>query len=153
LLRKDADHAKYICNPFIELIEEILREAENLLRYKHGIPRIGEGWVSEMELYDLIKTVFPEVQHHATPEWLKPQHLDVFVPSRKLAFEYQGKQHLEPVYFFGGQESFENTDNRDRLKAQKCKAKGVILIQWLYAEPIDKATLMEKLGQVGVSIP
>jgi len=153
LLRKDADRAKYVGNPFMELVEEILREAENLLRDKHGIPRIGEGWVSEMELYDLIKTVFPEVRHHATPEWLKPQHLDVFVPSRKLAFEYQGKQHLEPVDFFGGQESFENTVNRDRLKAQKCRAKGVILIQWLYTEPIDQTTLMEKLRQVGVSIP
>ena len=153
LLRKDVDRAAYIGNPFIELVEEVLREAENLLRDKHGIPRIGEGWVSEMELYDLIKTVFPEVQHHATPEWLKPQHLDVFVPSRKLAFEYQGKQHLEPVDFFGGQESFENTINRDRLKAKKCKAKGVILIQWLYTEPINQPTLMEKLRQAGVSIP
>jgi len=153
LLRKDADRAKDIGNPFIELIEEILREAENLLRDKHSIPRIGEGWVSEMELYDLIKTVFPEVQHHAAPEWLKPQHLDVFVPSRKLAFEYQGKQHFEPIDFFGGQESFENTVNRDRLKAQKCKAKGVILIPWLYTEPIDQTTLMEKLRQVGVNIP
>jgi len=75
LLRKDADRAKYVGNSFIELVEEILREAENLLRDKHGIPRIGEGWVSEMELYDLIRTVFPEVQHQATPEWLKPQRL------------------------------------------------------------------------------
>jgi len=153
LLRTNVDRAKYIGNPFIELVEEILREAENLLRGKHGIPKIGEGWVSEMKLYDLIKAVFPEAQHHATPEWLKPQHLDVFVSSRKLAFEYQGKQHLEPVDFFGGEESFEDVTNRDRLKAQKCKANGVILIQWLYTEPIDRATLTEKLTQVGVSIP
>jgi len=153
LLRKDVDHAKYIGNPFLELVEEILREAENLLRTKHGIPKIGEGWVSEMKLFDLIKAVFPDVQHHATPEWLKPQHLDVFVPARKLAFEYQGKQHLEPVDFFGGEESFEDVTNRDRLKAQKCKANGVILIQWLYTEPIDRATLTERLAQVGVSIP
>jgi len=150
LLRRNVDRAKYFGNPFIEFVEEILREAENLLRDKHGIPKIGEGWVSEMKLYDLIKAVFPEVQHHATPAWLKPQHLDVFVPSRKLAFEYQGKQHLEAVDFFGGRESFENTVSRDRLKAQKCKAKGVILIQWLYTEPIDQPTLMEKLRQVGV---
>ena len=153
LLRINVDRAKYIGDPFIELVEEILREAENLLRDKHGIPKIGEGWVSEMKLYDLIKAVFPEVQHHAIPEWLKPQHLDVFVPSRKLAFEYQGKQHLEAVDFFGGQESFESTVNRDRLKAQKCKAKGIILIPWLYTEPIDRPILMEKLRQVGVSIP
>jgi hypothetical protein len=153
LLRVNADRAKYIGNPFIELIEEILREAENLLRDKHGIPKIGEGWVSEMKLYDLVKAVFPEVQHHAIPEWLKPQHLDVFVSSRKLAFEYQGKQHLEVVDFFGGQTSFESTVNRDRLKAKKCKAQGIILIPWLYTERIDQSILMEKLRQAGVRIP
>ena len=153
LLRKNVDRAAYIGNPFIELVEEVLREAENILRDKHGLPRIGEGWVSEMQLYNLVKTVFAEVQHHATPEWIKPQHLDVYVPPKKLAFEYQGQQHFEPVEFFGGQESFESTVERDRLKAHKCKAKGVILIQWLYTEPIEQRTLMEKLRQVGVSIP
>jgi len=144
---------KYMGNPFLELVEEILREAENLLRAKHNIPKIGEGWVSEMMLFDLIKAVFPEAQHHATPEWLKPQHLDAFVPSRRLAFEYQGKQHLEPVAFFGGQGSFENRVKLDRLKARKCRTNGVILIQWLYTESIDRTTLIEKLGQVGIAIP
>jgi len=153
LLRKNVDRAAYIGNPFIELVDEVLREAENILRDKHSLPRIGEGWVSEMQLYNLVKTVFTEAQLHATPEWLKPQHLDVFVPSKKLAFEYQGKQHLEPIEFFGGQESFENTVKRDRLKAQKCEAKGILLISWLYTEPIDQPILMEKLRQVGVSIP
>jgi len=150
LIRRNVDRPVDIGNPFIELVEEVLREAENILRDKHGLPRIGEGWVSEMQLYNLVKTVFAEVQHHATPEWLKPQHLDVYVPSKKLAFEYQGQQHFEPIEYFGGQESLENTANRDRLKAQKCKAKRVILIPWLYTEPIDQATLMEKLRQVGV---
>lgn len=153
LLRRNVDRAKYIGNPFIELVEEVIREAENILRDKHDLPRIGEGWVSEMQLYNLVKTVFAEVQHHATPGWLKPQHLDVYVPSKKLAFEYQGQQHFEPIEFFGGQESFENAVERDRLKAYKCQANKVILIQWLYTEPIDQPTLMEKLRQVGVGIP
>ena len=152
LLRKNVDRAKHIGNPFIELVEEVLKEAENILRDKHDLPRIGEGWVSEMQLYNLVKTVFAEVEHHATLKWLKPQHLDVYVPSKKLAFEYQGQQHFEPIEFFGGQESFENRVELDRLKAHKCKANGVILIQWLYTEPIDQPKLIEKLRQVGVSI-
>jgi hypothetical protein len=147
-----SEEPQYIGNPFLELVEEILREAENLLRARHNVPKIGEGWVSEMMIFDLIRAVFCEAQHHASPEWLKPQHLDVFVPSRKLAFEYQGRQHFEPVDFFGGQESLENTARLDRLKARKCRANGVTLIQWLYTEPIDRVTLVEKLTKVGISI-
>jgi hypothetical protein len=132
-------------NPFIELVEEVLREAENLLRRNHNLPRIGEGWVSEMQLYNLVKTIFPEAEHHATPEWLKPLHLDVFVPSKKLAFEYQGKQHFEPIDFFGGEKAFKYTQKRDQRKRLKCHIKGVALIEWRYDEPINSEVLEAKL--------
>ena len=46
------------------LTADILREAENVLRKGHGIPEIGEGWVSEMQLYDVVKRLFPDAQHH-----------------------------------------------------------------------------------------
>jgi len=145
LLRDNPDLAEEIGNPFIELVDEILREAENLLRENHSLPRIGEGWISEMQLYNLVKTFFPEAQHHAIPSWLRPQHLDVFVPSKKLAFEYQGRQHFESVDFFGGEESFERTKKLDRRKMQKCKSNGVLLIYWRYDDPINQEVLAEKL--------
>ena len=132
-------------NPFSELVEEILREAENLLRENHKLPRIGEGWLSEMQLYNLIKAILPEAEHHATPEWLKPLHLDIFVPSKKLAFEYQGKQHFEPIDFFGGEESFQYTQKRDQRKRLKCRSEGVTLVEWRYDEPINSEVLEAKL--------
>lgn len=138
-------------NPFLELVGEVLREAENLLREKHGIPRIGEGWVSETQLYQLVRNLFPDAEQHATPKWLRPQHLDIFVPSKNLAFEYQGKQHFEPVEYFGGKEAFENTVKRDKLKAKKCKSNKILLVLWEYTEAINHRTLMEKLTQAGVS--
>ena len=147
LLRNNVDRGKYIGNPFVELIEEILREAENLLRDRHGLPRIGEGWISEMELYNLVKAIFPEALHHASPEWLKPQHLDVFVPSKKIAFEYQGKQHFEPVEIFGGEESFQRTIILDRRKMKKCKSNGILLLYWRYDEPISQEVFDEKLKE------
>lgn len=139
------DWAKEHENPFIELVEEILREAENLLRENHNLPRIGEGWLSEMQLYNLVKVIFPEAEHHATPEWLKPLHLDVFVPSKKLAFEYQGKQHFEPIDFFGGEEAFEYTQKRDQRKRLKCLSNKVTLVEWYYDEPINLEVLETKL--------
>ena len=133
-----------------EAASEILREAENILRETHGLPRIGEGWVSEMELYDLVKEIFPTAVHHDSPGWLVPQHLDIHIPSVGLAFEYQGRQHFEPVEFFGGTEAFEATKQRDAVKARKCKANGVSLIYWRYDEPIARDMLKRKLQEMGI---
>ena len=128
-----------------DLVDELLVEAENLLREKYNLPRIGEGWVSEMRLYNLVKEVFPDAELHSTPTWLRPQHLDVFVPSQRIAFEYQGQQHFEPVEFFGGEEAFEATKKRDRRKKQKCRLNGVTLIHWRFDEHINAKTLDSKL--------
>ena len=116
-----------------------------MLREAHGLPKIGEGWVSEMELFNLVQYYFPDAQHHVSPEWLKPQHLDIYVPSGKLAFEYQGQQHYEPVDFFGGLKSFEQTVKRDKSKKLKCKKNDVLLIYWKYDEAINMEVLKDKL--------
>ena len=105
-----------------------------------------------MQLYNLVKNTFHETQHHVTPEWLRPQHLDVFVPSKKLAFEYQGRQHFEPVAFFGGEESFEKTKKLDRRKLQKCRSNGILLIYWQYDEPINQKVLAEKLRMSKINV-
>ncbi len=90
--------------------------------------------------------MYPDAQQHASPDWLKPQHLDVFVPSKNIAFEYQGRQHFEPVDFFGGKEAFEKAKKRDKRKRKKCEANGVRLIYWHYEEAIDQQILVQKLG-------
>ena len=81
--------------------EEISRTIENIARINRGLPKVGEGWISETELYHEIKDTFPklEVVHHASPSWLGRQHLDVFIPAKKVALEFQGEQHDRPVNF------------------------------------------------------
>ena len=117
-----------------EDVHRLMREGENLLRDRRNIPRIGEGWVSETELYYRLKEIFTNIEiiHHASPEWLGRQHLDIYIPKLKFAIEYQGKQHDEPVDFFGGEEAFERTKERDIRKKRLCKENGVKLI---YARP------------------
>jgi hypothetical protein len=110
--------------------DDMKREAENLFRENSGIPRIGEGWVSETELYYRIKEAFTDldVQHHSSPSWLGRQHLDIFLPELNKANEYQGQQHDEPVDFFGGEQAFHETQERDARKQRLCKKHGVELI-------------------------
>jgi len=110
---------------------EISRTAENLYRNTISVPNVGEGWVAETELYNKIKshTKNYDVIQHARPKWLGKQHLDVFIPELNLAFEFHGKQHFEPVPYFGGQEAFEKNLIRDNLKREKCKANNITLIE------------------------
>jgi hypothetical protein len=145
LLRDDRKR-QIIGNEFLDVTDDILRESENILRENHGLPKIGEGWISEMTLYQLIKSVFPDADHQVSPAWLAPQHLDIFVPSWNLAFEYQGKQHYEPVDFFGGIVSFERIKHLDDLKLKKCKSNNIYLIHWRYDEPLTKERLDLKMS-------
>lgn len=107
-----------------------MREAENTFREERDVPRIGEGWVAETALFYEIKREFQgeAVVQHGRPAWLGRQHLDVFLPDRLVAIEYQGAQHDRPVAFFGGEESFLRNQMRDKRKLALCRANGVKMI-------------------------
>lgn len=152
LVRRQPLFGSDVENPFAELVEEIFREAENLLRERHGLPRIGEGWISEMLMFRLIQQRFAEAELHAQPDWLRPQHLDCYVHSIRVGFEFQGQQHFEPVAVFGGEEGLAQTKQRDELKAKKCADNKVTLIYWTYAESLTSNILFEKLAAVGIAI-
>jgi hypothetical protein len=114
-----------------EEASRLLRESENVYRVNIGAKKIGESWIAETELYYKIKTSFPnnEVIQHGKPKWLGRQHFDVWIPDLKVAIEYQGKQHDEPIEFFGGIIAFEKGLKRDELKKEKCKINQIKLIE------------------------
>lgn len=111
--------ADYI--PEIEKLHDYLKTnhfTENYFRKEFNLPLVGEGWISETNLYYSVKNHYSKyiVLQHAKPKWLGNQHFDIFLPELNLAIEYQGKQHYEPVEFFGGKEAFERNKARDLKK-------------------------------------
>lgn len=116
-------------------IKRVIREAENIYREEKDLPRVGEGWVSETELYYKIKEAFPneKIVHHGKPSWLGLQHLDIYFPEKNVAIEYQGLQHNQPVDFFGGEESFKKNQERDQHKKDLCKKNNCALL-YVYPE-------------------
>ena len=114
------------------------KEFYGKIRDKLGIPRVGEGWVNEMNVFRIIQSLYPdhEVIHQCSPDWLGRQRFDVYVPDLKLAVEYNGQQHYYPVSLFGGQEGFEATQKRDQEKREKAKNAGVSLVEFRYDEEI-----------------
>ena len=102
-------------------------------------------WSSEQSLYALIVKYFNDAVYQYKDEWLGLQSLDVYIPSLKIAFEYQGEQHYNVSDFFGGEEGLKNNQERDARKRALCLENGVTLIEWRYDEEITKEILATKL--------
>lgn len=131
------------------VIEDWVRDAENALRIIKGLPRIGEGWLNETLLFNIVLNIFKdtgyEVIHHSYPPFLGGQELDIHIPALNIGIEYQGLQHYEPVVFFGGQEAFKRRVVLDQRKKELCNANGVSLVYFRYDETIDEVLVRERL--------
>ena len=102
-------------------------------------------WNSEYHLYELVLELFPNAVFQYSPQWLSPQSLDIYIDEIKTAIEYQGVQHYEPIEFFGGIKSFEQTVARDDKKKKLCISNGVRLYYWKYDVAITRDNLLAML--------
>ena len=131
-------------NSPLRSIKELYRNCENIVRKRYNIPKVGEGWISETELYYKIKEAFPacNVIHQYRCDWLDRQSIDIFIEDYNIGIEYQGMQHYKPVGRFGGEEGFEKTVARDKKKKYLCKKNGITLIYvdegYILQDVIDK---------------
>lgn len=128
---KDGSFIYYVENIIRETFSVFIDTLQNKFRVSKGIPKIGEGWVSETDLYYKLKEKFrnTEVIHHGRTKWLGQQHIDIWFPQYKIGVEYQGEQHSKPIDFFGGEESFKKSLERDERKKRLFKENNSILIE------------------------
>lgn len=96
---------------------------ENEVRTEFGHRKVGEGWVSEVMVAQLVGQVFPEeeILRHHRPDWLGGLEIDVYVPGQRLGVEYQGQQHYHPIKAWGGRRALLATQERDERKARLCR--------------------------------
>ncbi len=122
------------------IIKMMLSDAENKIRVDLGLPKVGEGWISEIEMLSYIKKELSpyEVIHQGSPKWLGLQKFDAYIPELKLAVEYQGVQHYKPIDIFGGEKGLEETQFRDKIKLEIAKHNGVAIEYVKYDEDIQK---------------
>lgn len=122
---------------------------------RHQFKKSTPKWTSEYSLFNLVKKEFRDykVIYQHTPRFLKSSiggqmSYDIYISKKKIAIEYQGKQHFEPVEFFGGQKGFEQTIRRDKEKLRISKENGVEVVYYNYWEKISKDILLEKLSHL-----
>jgi len=120
----------YAAYDYLNIIRDLTKKAENAARETCGVPKIGEGWISETSLYKKLEGEFSStiIIQHGQPQWLGRQHFDIWFPNWKIAVEYHGKQHFEPVEYFGGIEGLKKTQERDTKKKNLAEKHGVKLL-------------------------
>jgi hypothetical protein len=127
-------------------------EMEARYRAEAGLPARGEGWVTQAHLARCVAAVLPgrEVVTEASPDWLAPQRLDIYIPSLSLAIEYQGEQHYAPFDHLGGEEGFADRQAMDARKRAACIVAGVNLVEWRFDEAVTVRTVQARLARLGV---
>lgn len=65
---------------------------------------------------------------------------DFYIPSRRMVIEFDGKQHFEPMDFFGGVENFEKLKLNDSIKNNYCEDNMIDILRIRYDqyENIDR---------------
>lgn len=142
---------------FDEVNKELLSDLANGKHEeaeKHEYSPLRGIWKNEELMYRCIQNVCKGktvvYQHH--PHFLGHQSYDAYIPELKVAFEYQGQQHFEPVDFFGGKENFEQQVDRDKRKKQLSRENGITLIYVNYDEDVSDELIRRKLEDVNITL-
>ena len=96
----------------------------------HGCQKCQTSHLEE-EIKSFLNDNKIEFEQQKTFEWLKYKnhlYLDFYLPKYNIAIECQGIQHFKPVDFFGGEECFIKTIERDDIKQRLCENNGIKII-------------------------
>ncbi|MDD6400032.1 MAG: NUMOD1 domain-containing DNA-binding protein [Lachnospiraceae bacterium] len=145
----DKNEYYYLCNNF----DDIRREYSIVLQKLTEEGKINARWKSEFSLFMLVKSYFPNTIYQYRSTWLEGQSLDMYIPELSMGIEYQGMQHYEAIDVFGGEEGLKNARRRDEMKREKCKEKGVKLVEWNYKTDITDISFIEILNNLHIEVP
>lgn len=70
---------------------------------------------------------------------------DFYLPNYNLLIEYDGKQHFEPVKYFGGKDKLKDIKTKDNIKNDWCKNNNIKLLRIPY---FDKKNIINILNNV-----
>lgn len=97
-----------------------------------GCPACNNSILENEVREALLRNNIRFVEEHTFP-WLKYKKslwLDFYLPEFNIAIECQGIQHFEPVDTFGGVDAFKDTQLRDVVKRDKCRAHAIKILYY-----------------------
>ena len=116
------------------------------LRQLLGLPRKGKP-IGELILLRAVREVFEgeTVLHRYRGKEMEQLELDVFVPGRKLAFEYQGEQHFEQLPHWHDKAGFLQQQQRDERKRKLCAYWGYSLLHFESGDDLRREGVIQAL--------
>ena len=62
----------------------LTKKIENAVRHEFGFKNVGEGWISETLLYQIVRQILSsyELLRHHRPKWLNALELDIYPQSQ-----------------------------------------------------------------------
>lgn len=118
--------------------------------HKNGCPHCKESKLEKhiCKLLILNKINFERQKRFS---WLGKQRLDFYLPDYNISIECQGRQHFEPVNYFGGKKAFEYRKELDKTKKILCEDNKVKILyysnkKWNDEMIIDDYELLKKIN-------
>lgn len=119
---------------------------EVALRKRLGFPPKGKP-VGEEILYRSVCEAFttePVLRRYRGRE-MERLELDIFLPERRLAFEYQGDQHFRPLKHWQGEDGFARQQQRDARKRVLCAELNYQLVEMESGDDLRREGVIETL--------
>ena len=79
--------------------------------------------------------------------YIQDLKVDIYISKLKIAVEYQGKQHFEPVDFFVGKDAFEKVKLRDEEKRKLSEENGIKLVYFNYWDEITPELVCARINE------
>jgi Zn finger protein HypA/HybF involved in hydrogenase expression len=103
-----------------------------------GVEQIEKYLVSNSIKYIREKS-FDDCKH------IRKLFFDFYLPEQNILIEFNGRQHYEPVNYFGGKNKFENQKIKDDIKVNFCSDKNIKLLIISYKETKNIPTILFKI--------
>ena len=78
-------------------------------------------------------------------KYINVLRFDFYLPKHNIIIEFDGRQHYEPVDYFGGEKAFKENQIRDNIKTQYCKDNNIKLIRIPYYEFKNVDTILNNI--------
>ena len=139
--KNNKTHVKLVCPEHGIFITR----PDNHIISKNGCPVCAES-IGEREVSIFLKRNNIKYERNKIFKNCKNINLlifDFYLPFHNICIEYDGKQHYEPIEWFGGVRALEKQIIRDQIKTDYCKNNNIKLIRIKYDDDI-----IEKLSSL-----
>ena len=140
----DYDHMLFIGNK-VKLYSEITGWIEqNRSNHINGyLPKNSTGELVIKNIFNNRNIIYNEQKTFDNCKNKNKLRFDFYLPEKNICIEFNGKQHYEPIEFFGGTDRFEEQQINDNIKVDFCRNNNIELIVISY-----KDSILEKIKEI-----